>query len=452
MNGSTIVALATSPGPGAISVIRVSGEASLAICDKVFHGRILPSEARDRSAVLGEVVGCDGSPIDQVMLLVMRGPRSLTGEDVVEISCHGGHLAPRLVLRRLVEAGAEPAEPGEFTKRAFLNGKMDLAQAEAVVDIVQAGSEKALQAAVRQLKGGLSRHFDELEHFLFETLTRVEANIDFADEEDIGVLGREDLADRLDASIAGLEEVLSVHEQGRHIKRGLSVVIVGKPNVGKSSLFNRLVGEDRVITSREAGTTRDVVDGTVGVNGVVLRVHDTAGLGSVGTGAIEREAVGRTRRTLVDADLALVVLDASEPISVEDREVLGEATRKPHLVIANKTDLPIRAGLGEFGGAVRLSALTGEGMPGLLAGLRAFAHRAMGDLDYEILVSERHAACVRRSLEALGRARGAVDEGLPLEFPASDIRQALDCLGEVTGRKVARHVLDEIFSRFCIGK
>jgi len=193
------------------------------------------------------------------------------------------------------------------------------------------------------------------------------------------------------------------------------------------------------------------VDGTVGVNGVVLRVHDTAGLG-VGAGAIEREAVGRTRRTLKDADLAIVVLDASESISLEDREVLGEATARPHLIVANKTDLPVRAGLGEFSGAVRLSALTGEGMPGLLAGLREFAHEAMGDLDCEILVSERHAACVRGALEALGRARGAVDEDLPLEFPASDIRQALDCLGEVTGRKVARRVLDEIFSRFCIGK
>jgi tRNA modification GTPase len=449
LNGSTIVALATSPGPGAISVIRMSGEASVAICDKVFRGSVLPSQARDRSAILGEIAASDGSAIDQVMLLVMRGPRSLTGEDVVEISCHGGHMAPRLVLRRLVEMGAVPAEPGEFTKRAFLNGKMDLAQAEAVIDIVRAGSEKALKAAVRQLKGELSTRFERIEHFLFETLTRVEANIDFGEEED--VIGLDDLAERLEISIAGMDEVLAIYEQGRHIKRGLSVVIVGKPNVGKSSLFNRLVGEDRVITSLEAGTTRDVVDGVVSVNGVVLNLYDTAGLG-VKAGEIEREAVKRTRRTMADADLALVVLDASEPLSGEDRDVLDEVTAKPHLIVANKTDLPVKAEMAEFNEGIRISALTGMGMAGLLAGLQAFAHTRLGDLDCEILVSERHAGCVRRSLEALRRARAAVGDGLPLEFPASDIRQGLDCLGEVTGRKIARHVLDEIFSRFCIGK
>lgn len=451
MNGSTIVALATSPGPGAISVIRLSGEASLAICDKIFRGKTPVSQAADRSAVLGEIVDADGSPIDQVMLLVMRAPRSLTGEDVVEINCHGGRLAPRLVMRRLIEEGAEPARPGEFTQRAFLNGKMDLAQAEAVIDIVRAGSEKALKAAVRQLKGDLSKRFEEIEHNVFETLTGIEANIDFADEEGITVLAREELADRLKASIARMEELLEVHEQGKHIKQGLDVVIVGKPNVGKSSIFNRLVGEDRVITSEVPGTTRDVVDGLVSVNGALLRLHDTAGVG-VGTGAIEREAIERTRRMLGDADLAVVVVDASRPLSEEDREVLGGVADKPHLVVANKSDLPPQAALGEFGGAMKLSALEGWGVPDLVAGLREFAHRSLGDLDCEVLVSERHAACVRGSLAGLRQAANAVSEGLPLEFPASDIRHALDCLGEVTGRKIARCVLDEIFSRFCIGK
>ncbi len=451
MNGSTIVALATSPGPGAISVIRVSGEASLAICDKVFHGKTPPSRAADRSAILGEIIASDDSPIDQVMVLVMRAPRSLTGEDVVEISCHGGYLAPRLVLRRLIEEGADPAGPGEFTRRAFLNGKLDLAQAEAVIDIVRAGSEKALKVAVRQLKGDLSERFEEMEHDLFEILTRIEANIDFADEEGIAVLGREELAGSLETSIGRMEQVLVAYEQGRHIRQGLDVVIVGKPNVGKSSIFNRLVGEDRVITSDAPGTTRDVVDGLVSVNGAVLRLHDTAGLG-VGTGEIEREAMGRTRRTLGDADLALVVIDASRPLSSEDREVLGEVAGKPHLVVANKSDLPMQAALDEFEEALRLSALEGWGVPDLMADLREFAHRSLGDLDFEVLVSERHAACVREALGSLRRAVDAVSEGLPLEFPASDIRHAMDCLGEVTGRKVARHVLDEIFSRFCIGK
>ena len=262
---------------------------------------------------------------------------------------------------------------------------------------------------------------------------------------------RGELGERLAALTADLEEVLALHEQGRHIRKGLDVAIVGKPNVGKSSLFNRLVGEDRVIISEEAGTTRDVVDGKMGVNGVMLTLHDTAGLG-VAKGAIEHEALRRTRRTLEDADLALVILDASEPLTGEDLEVLNEAAGKPHLIVANKADLPAKAALGEFREALRLSALKGWGMPSLLAGLRAFAHRSLGDLDCEILVSERHAASVRRALESLRRAGLASGEGLSLEFPAADIRQALDRLGEVTGRNVAGQVLDDIFSRFCIGK
>jgi tRNA modification GTPase len=423
----------------------------LAVCDKVFRGRVKPSLAAERTAVLGEIVARDGSSIDQVMLLVMRAPRSLTGEDVVEISCHGGHMAPRLVLRRLVEEGAEPAGPGEFTKRAFLNGKMDLAQAEAVADIIRAGSDKALKAAVRQLKGDLSRRIEEIEGSIFETLARVEANIDFADEEGVGLLGREDLSDRLQSSIGRMEEVLQLHEKGRHIKQGLDVVIVGKPNVGKSSLFNRLVGEDRVITSEEPGTTRDVVDGLLSINGVVLRLHDTAGLGA-GNGPVTREAMVRTRRQLGDADLALIVLDASCPLSEDDLDVLGDVAGTPKLMVANKSDLPEQACLDEFGETLRISALKGWGMPDLLAGLRRFADCKLGDLDCEVLVSERHAACLRKSLEGLRQALGAVGEGLPFEFPASDIRHALDCLGEVTGRRIARHVLDEIFSRFCIGK
>jgi tRNA modification GTPase len=429
----------------------MSGEASLAICDRVFRGKAKPSYAPDRTAVLGDIVAADGSTLDQVLLLVMRGPQSFTGEDVVEISCHGGHMAPRSVLRRLVEEGAEPAQAGEFTKRAFLNGKMDLAQAEAVADIVRAGSEKALKAGLRQLKGELSGRFEAVAEGIFETLTRVEANIDFAGEEDVDTLGYAELADRLKISAAAMEDLLAAHEQGKHIKRGLHVAIVGKPNVGKSSLFNRLVGEDRVIVSREPGTTRDIVDGLISVNGAVLHLHDTAGIGEA-KGAIEREAVTRTLGLLEHADLALVVLDGGRPLSEEDREVMGKAAGMPRIVVANKADLPAKAGEDELGEALKVSALKGWGLSGVLAALGEFAHDRLGDLDCEILVSERHAARLREGLEALRRAMDAVDKGLPLEFPASDIRYALDCLGEVTGRKVAGRVLDEIFSKFCTGK
>jgi tRNA modification GTPase len=451
LNDSTIVALATSPGPGAIGVIRMSGEDSVAICERVFRGKRLPSQAADRSVVLGEITAADGSPIDQVLVLVMRGPRSLTGEDVVEISCHGGRLAPRLVLRRLIEEGAEPAEAGEFTKRAFLNGKMDLAQAEAVADIVRAGSERALRAAVRQLQGGLSLRFESLEQEILGIVAAVEADIDFPEEEDVARMDPAGLAALLDGPVSKLEELLATHEQGRHLRQGLDVAIVGKPNVGKSSIFNRLVDEERVITSPEPGTTRDVVDGLLSVDGLEIRLHDTAGV-KVGVGVIEEAAVGRSRRAMSSADLALVVVDASCPLSEEDREILSETASRPRLLIANKTDLPLQADAGELGEAIRLSALKGWGLADLLERLREFTHNGQHDLDCEVLISERHAACIRQALAGLQRAGEAARERLPLELAASDLRYALDSLGEITGRKVGEGILDGIFSRFCIGK
>jgi tRNA modification GTPase len=450
MTDSTIAAVASPPGVGAIGLIRMSGPAAIAISDKVFRGKTRPSRARNRSVLLGEILDREGSPIDQVLLIIMRGPRSLTGEDVVEITCHGGNIAPRLVLRRLVEEGACPAEAGEFTKRAFLNGKIDLAQAEAVSEMVNASSEKALRIAMRQLKGDLSERLGRVEGALLDRLIVIEANIDFVDEE-IEPLDKQCLARDLESTGSEIQGLLASHEQGKYIKLGLDVVIVGKPNVGKSSLFNRLIGKDRVIVSEIPGTTRDVVDGLVGVNGMVLRLHDTAGLGA-DSGLIEAEAVRRTRCRLEDADITLIVLDVSQPLTDGDLDIVGEVGVKPHLVVANKTDLPKKADLGRFDRPLNVSALKGWGMPELLDGLKQAAHAKMGDLDYEIVVGERHAACLREALGAIANATSSNENAVPPEFIASDIRCALDWIGEITGRKVSSRVLDGIFSRFCIGK
>ncbi len=445
----TIAAVATSPGHSALGIVRMSGMAAIRICTKVFRGKQAPSEARDRSILFGEVVGGDGVAIDQVLVLVMKGPGSVTGEDVVEITCHGGMLVPRLVLRRVVEEGARPAEPGEFTKRAFLNGKMDLAQAEAVEEIVRASSEKALRVAMRQLKGDLSRELGTLEETLLGWLTLIEANIDFVEEE-IDTVDKAALTNALGGVCRRLEDLLAAYEQGKYLKAGLNVVIVGKPNVGKSSLFNRLVGRDRVIVSEIPGTTRDVVDGLVGVDGVVLRLHDTAGVRRAAD-SIEVEAVRRTRAAISDADIALVVLDASACLSAEDHEILEEVLAKPKVVVANKIDLPV-APEWQHEACLKVSALKGWGLPDLFEALAAVAQEKVGDLEYEIVVNERHARCLRGALGAARRGIATLDERLSLEFIASDIRYVLDCLGEVTGRRVASKVLDEIFSRFCIGK
>jgi tRNA modification GTPase len=450
LSEDTIVALASPPGIGALGIIRVSGPATVEICDRIFRGKQVPSQARDRTALLGEVVSRDGFPIDQVLLTVMRAPHSLTGEDVAEITCHGGAMAPRLVLRRLLCEGARAAEPGEFTKRAFLNGKMDLTQAEAVSDIIRATSEKALGVAVRQLRGELSRRFYGIEQRLLDWLAAIEANIDFVDEEIEAVDNRRLAADLAEIG-SQLDLLLEDHEQGRYIKDGLDVAIVGKPNVGKSSLFNRLIGKDRVIVSDQPGTTRDVVDGLVGVNGLMLRLHDTAGVRQV-PDPVGAEAVRRTRLAVEEADIALIVLDLSTPLSSKDLDIVEEVAAKPHLVVANKTDLPERAAVEALGPAVRVSALKGWGLGGLLDEIRKIAHAQVDDLSFEVIVSERHAVSIREAREAVSRAGASLRDDVPLEFTATDIRLALDSIGAITGNTASTRVLDEIFSRFCVGK
>jgi tRNA modification GTPase len=360
-------------------------------------------------------------------------------------------MAPRLVLRRLVEVGARLAEPGEFTKRAFLNGKMDLAQAEAVSEIVHATSEKALKVAMRQLRGELSDVFATLEQQLLDWLTVIEADIDFLDEGDVAPVDPEALICDLERIGGEIKALLSGYEQGRYIKDGLDVVIVGRANVGKSSIFNRLLGRDRVIVSDVPGTTRDVIDGLVGVNGMMLRLHDTAGVGAP-AGLIEAEAEQRTMYEISQADIAMVVLDTSEPLSSQDFDVITGLKGKTHLIVANKTDLPQKADLDRVSSPIRISALRDWGMADLVEGLKQAAHLKIGDLEYEVIVSERHVGCLSKAHEALVRARSSLRSEIPLEFIASDIRSTLDHLGSITGRNVSSRVLDEIFSRFCIGK
>lgn len=461
LENDTIAAIATAPGRGALGIVRVSGAAAIPICDSIFRGKQSLAEAGDRTALVGEVTRRDGAALDQVLVLATRGPRTATGEDVVEITCHGGMLVPRLIMRRLTEEGARPAEPGEFTKRAFLNGKIDLAQAEAVEEIVRATSEKALEVAMRQLKGELSRSMESLERGLLEWLTLIEANIDFVEDE-IDTIDDEALAGALGAASRRLEDLLTAHEQGKYLRDGLDVTIVGKPNAGKSSIFNRLVGHDRAIVSETPGTTRDVVDGLVGVDGVVLRLHDTAGV-HLPADRIEAEAIRRAKQTIADADIILVVLDASTGLGTEDYDILGEVAFKPRVVVANKADLPRAETPPSFwekaGGAagkhqpgIRVSALTGLGLPELVERLGWMAREKVGDLNYEIIVNERHARALRDALGSVERALASVKDGVPLEFIASDIRFALDCLGDVTGKRVTSRVLEEIFSRFCVGK
>ncbi|MGD9140506.1 MAG: tRNA uridine-5-carboxymethylaminomethyl(34) synthesis GTPase MnmE [bacterium] len=446
----TIAAIATAVGPGAISAVRLSGPDALAISDRVFRGRERPSESNHKSLLIGEIAGRDGQVIDQVLLLIMRSPNSYTGDDLVEITCHGGLVAPRLVLRGLVEEGARPADPGEFTKRAFLNGKMDLAQAEAVSELVQAKSEKALRAAVKHLKGELSYRIHEVEASLLDHLALIEANIDFPEDEIDGIdrpaLGRE-----LGGISSGLESLLSTHSRGRFLKDGIDAAIVGKPNVGKSSLFNSLVGEERVIVSEMPGTTRDVVDAAVPVDGLLLNIHDTAGVLEA-RDSVEVAAVERTRAALEESDIVLVVVDASSPLDEADADILGRSCGKRRMIVFNKIDLEdMEEHFGEDH-EIRVSALKGWGIQGLLERLRYVSEDMVGDLADDMVTSERHALCLGEALEAVQRAGKTALEGAPIELIASDLRTALLSLGKITGSNASENLLDEIFSRFCIGK
>jgi tRNA modification GTPase len=311
---------------------------------------------------------------------------------------------------------------------------------------------------MRQLRGDLSRDLADLEEALLAQLSVVEANIDFADD-DIAGLDVDAVRNALEVAEARLEDLVRAQEGGRYLKSGLDVVIVGKPNVGKSSLFNRLLGQDRVIVSEEPGTTRDVVDGLVGIDGVVLKIHDTAGLEDA-PGETGREAVRRARAALAEADLALVVLDASADSTREDISILEETSGRPRLVVANKTDLADAASEGSSldvalapgEACVQVSALTGRGLVELKDLLADRARQRVGDFEYDLIANERHASHLGAALEGVRRAGESLGRCLSLEFTASDVRQAIDSLGEITGRRVASRVLDEIFSRFCIGK
>ena len=474
----TIVALATPRGIGAVAVIRISGDRALSIAERIFTGKRMPREVEDRAVLFGEVTGPMGDPIDQVLMIVMRGPRSMTGEDVVEIDTHGGLLISRLVVKRAVQEGARPAEPGEFTRRAFLNGKIDLTQAEAVEAIVRASSEAALGAAVRQLRGGLSDEISRLEQVVVFWLGSVEAQIDF-EEGDLEPLDRAGLIGALEGLEKDIAGLLDKYDAGKFLRDGLDVVIIGRPNVGKSSVFNRLLGQNRVIVSEFPGTTRDVVDGLIGVDGHLLRIHDTAGMRNP-SDEIETEAVKRTRRAVAGADMALVVLDASSGVTDEDRAILEEARGLPCIVVANKADLiggvPLSmeaspqsegtpavgpgegsCGLGPEigappGASLAVSALKGWGIGQLLERLKAAAQERVGEAACAIMVNERQALSLREARDALLRAKRALDEDAPLVLVASDLTLGLNCLDQISGKNVAVDLLDQIFSRFCIGK
>ena len=450
----TIAAIATPLGEGGLAVIRLSGPQALPVADKIFvpvgKSSLKPSAASTHTIEYGHIERHD-KVIDEVLVAVMRAPRTFTREDVVEITCHGGLLPAKLILDSALASGARLAEPGEFTKRAFLNGRIDLAQAEAVADLIHARTELALAAANEQLAGKLSQRINQLRDDLIKVLAHVEAHIDFPDE-DIAPDTKAQLLSRMEHGAAFMTELLKTANEGQILRRGIRTAIIGRPNAGKSSLLNLLLGHDRAIVSPLPGTTRDTIEETANIRGLPVVFIDTAGLREAGD-AIEAEGIRRSRESLARAELILHVLDGSEPLTPEDEMHLAEFTAGKRLLICNKADLPRQLQLPPDVDAVEVSCVTGRGLEELKDAIRNCIWS--GEIKAEMLqvmINSRHQ-------EALGRARGAAERAiealrtnLTLELVAMDLRIAVNAVGEIVGKTSTEDLLDSIFSQFCIGK
>ncbi|MFN2623248.1 MAG: tRNA uridine-5-carboxymethylaminomethyl(34) synthesis GTPase MnmE [Chthoniobacterales bacterium] len=444
-SGETIAAISTPLGEGAIAIVRVSGEEAIAVADEIFRGNEKPSDFLSHTQRLGEIVEGE-RVIDQAMLSVHRAPASYTGEDLVEISCHGGILVTAQVLTACLAAGARAARPGEFTERAFLNGKLDLTQAEAVMDLIRARTDLALRSAHEQLEGRLGEKVGEIRSEVVNLLAHLEAAIDFPEE---GIAPDEgaQLRQRLDSVREQIRALLATADQGRILREGLRVVIYGPTNAGKSSLLNRLLGYERAIVSEKPGTTRDTIEEVINLRGIPVRLLDTAGLRE-SADEIEREGMARTSKSLAGADLLLYVLDRSVPRPANFTE---NSTEQPRLVLLNKSDLAEHADWQNVD-ALRICCLSADGLRGLEEAILAKISERQLRPESGVAINARHRDCLRRALASCDLAAGTMESALAPEYVAVDLRAALRALDEITGAANAEEIRDALFAQFCIGK
>lgn len=458
-HSDTIAAIATPLGQGALGIIRVSGDKTREMVGHLFIKAGRPGPLKSHRFYYGHIIDAESKgQVDEVMLCLMLAPRSYTREDMAEIYTHGGLLVMKKVLNAVLKAGARLAQPGEFTKKAFLNGRLDLAQAEAVLEVIQAKSERALKWAQSQLSGQLSQKLKGMKESLMGLLAQIEAGLDFPEEE-LDLLPRQEMEKGLAEQAAILKRLLESFDQARPFREGLDTVIVGRPNVGKSSLFNALLKEDRVITSPFPGTTRDFIQETVNIGGLPVILTDTAGLGEKSSGPLGQEAEARARKRLEQADLALFLVDMSEGLTEEDEEIVGLVKGKKAILVLNKCDLvpgpdkKMAAPPSDELPCAMVSALTGQGLEELKKLIKAEAALAVSeDESGPVITTMRHKEALSRSYRHLSQARRGLKKGRPLELVSVDVKAALSALGEVVGEVTSEQVLDTIFSRFCIGK
>lgn len=453
----TIASIATASGEAGIAVIRVSGPRSVGIVEQVFRGRRALSRVGSHRVVHGEAVDRDGHVLDEVLVTVMKGPRSYTGEDVVEVSTHGGGFCVGAVLAAILEAGARLARPGEFTERAFLAGRMDLAQAESVMELVHAQSMQAQRAALAQLGGSLSARVRELRGRLVELLAGVEMTLDYPEHDDEGVARRQvDLG--CAAVVEDLDALIGEGRAAQLLRSGVKTVLLGSPNAGKSSLLNAILRRERAIVSDVPGTTRDVIEERLHIGGYAVLLTDTAGIRDVGE-QVEREGVLRTFQELDMADLVVVVVDGSKPVDTATGDLLCRTRDRPRVVLVSKADLEAAFGTDEVPGlrddesVIRYSVQIPDSVAGVMDALRdALAAGALDHGQCRFLLNERHLECLRASRDTLLEVRAMCDQGITQDVVASTLQHAWLILGDIIGETAREDLLDEIFSRFCLGK
>ena len=442
----TIVAIATPPGRAGLGIVRLSGAQARPIAARF----LTPAEWRPWQAHLAQLLDAQGQTIDQVVVTFFAAPRSYTAEDLVEIACHGSPIVLRHAVERALAGGARLAEPGEFTLRAFLNGRIDLPQAEAVRDLIDATTLYQARVAAQQVDGSVSRRLSPLKEPLVELIALLEAGIDFA-EDDVSVASAEEILRRLEPILQGTRQLADSFQYGGLVRQGLTLAIVGRPNVGKSSLFNRLLEQDRAIVTDIPGTTRDVVSEVAAIHGIPVKLFDTAGIRE-GQGLAETLGIERSFQAMADADLTLVVVDLSAPVAEADRELMARAREQGRwILVGNKCDLP--RGAEPLDRMQPVSALTGEGIEALRdAVFQAVAPAGGGERETGFITSLRHERLLRESLAYLEKAATAVAENVPHEMLLLDLYSALRPIDAITGATTADDILNRIFSTFCIGK
>ncbi|MBA4602866.1 tRNA uridine-5-carboxymethylaminomethyl(34) synthesis GTPase MnmE [Thermoactinomyces mirandus] len=458
METDTIAAISTPVGEGGISVIRISGPEAVPVADRIYRGKKSLKDVPTHTVHYGHIVDpAFNEPVDEVLVTVMRKPRTFTREDVVEISCHGGIVPVQKTLELLLDHGARLAEPGEFTKRAFLNGRIDLSQAEAVMDLIRAKTDSAAKVALSQHEGRLSRLIHRLRNEILEILAHLAVNVDYP-EYDAEQMTAQLLRERSGHIARELERLLETARQGKIYREGIKTVIVGRPNVGKSSLMNALTHENKAIVTEIPGTTRDVIEEYVNVRGIPLHLLDTAGIRET-EDIIERIGVERSHQALAQADLVLLLLNYAEPLIDADRDLLSLVRKYTSIVIVNKTDLPRRINLEEVRRLIgeipmiMTSLKKEQGIDELEDTLVSLFQLGKVELADETYVSNvRHIHLIRKALESVREVIRGIDAGVPLDMVEIDLKNAWESLGEVIGEAVSEDLIDQIFSQFCLGK